>query len=62
MNIRRWDVWVHPTRDDMVLHRPVGGNDWAITPIESVHMDNFIKQAATRGGARIYLEQKGQTS
>lgn len=58
MNIRRWDVWVHPTRDDMVLHNPQG----APTPIESVHMDNFIKQAATRGGARIFLEQKGQTS
>lgn len=57
MNIRIWAVWVHPTRDDMVLQSPqpvkVG------TPIESAYMEDFIKNAARRGGARIHLEQKG---
>lgn len=58
MNIRIWNVWIHPTRDDMLLVAPVGSP----MPIESIHVDNAIKQAAGRGGARIYLEQKGLQS
>ena len=57
VNIRIWDVWIHPTRDDMILHAPRGG----VRVIQSVYMDDFIKQAAGRGGARLYIErsQKG---
>ena len=58
MNIRIWEVWIHPMNDDFVLHTPKGSTH----PIESVHVHDFIRQAASRGMARLIIERKGLES
>lgn len=53
MNIRLWHVWIHPSREDMVLTAPIGSPE----PVTSVYVETFIKQSAGRGGARIIIDQ-----